>query len=243
VRLHIEFCLPYLPKESGQGRGNSGVFLQGAYEVQVLDSFGCEGHWRECGALYKVSPAKVNACLPPGQWQTYDVEFRAARFDGEGKLLAPPRISVSQNGIAIHADTVLAERTQHAKAGRDQPAVSGPGPIVLQDHGNPVRFRHVWVRELGAAARRPEFYLADKVLNGYVGQYEVNRDWMVDVTRQEGCLQFAWAGEPFRVFASSPNRFFAKTTDLQVEFKTENGEDVAYFSVGEEGGMRARKRK
>jgi hypothetical protein len=243
-QLHLEFASPAKAEGSSQGRGNSGLFFgMTRYEIQILDSYQnatyADG---SCASIYNQYPPLANASRPPGEWQSYDVLWIAPRFDAEGRLTSPAQVTLFHNGVLAHHNAVLIGNTGWVTRG---PYRAHPEklPVALQDHGNPVRFRHVWVRELGAAARRPEFYLADKVLNGYVGQYEVNRDWMVDVTRQEGCLQFAWAGEPFRVFASSPNRFFAKTTDLQVEFKTENGEDVAYFSVGEEGGMRARKRK
>lgn len=144
VRLHVEFRLPYQPERGGQGRANSGVFLQEAYEVQVLDSFGSDGLWRECGALYKVSPPKVNACLPPGQWQTYDITFRAARFDARGRVTSYPTMSVKHNGIPIHTNQILRERTQNTQAGREKPPVSHPSPISLQDHGHPIQFRNVW---------------------------------------------------------------------------------------------------
>ncbi len=148
VRLHIEFLIPYNPKGSGQGRGNSGVFLQDTFEVQVLDSFGSDGLWNECGALYKVSPPRVNASLPPGQWQTYDIEFRTARFDEDGRISSHPKITVLHNGIPIHTAFEMQERTAHTLDQRRLAPPSTPGPILLQDHGNPVRFRNIWVQPL-----------------------------------------------------------------------------------------------
>ncbi len=147
-RLHLEFKLPYEPGKGGQGRGNSGVFIQGEYEVQILDSYGSAGMWDECGALYKVWPPKVNACAPPGVWQTYDVEFRTARFGDDGKLTAPPVITVYQNGIPIHKNAELHEITQFTWAGRNREHQKDPGPIILQDHGHPVQFRNIWVAPL-----------------------------------------------------------------------------------------------
>jgi hypothetical protein len=148
VRLHIEFLIPYDPKSSGQGRGNSGVFLQDTYEVQILDSFGSEGLWDECGALYKASPPRVNASLPPGQWQTYDIEFRAARFGPDGEVTAYPLMTVLHNGIPIHTTFELREQAARALKNRFQPPPATPPPSMLQDHGNPVRFRNIWAQPL-----------------------------------------------------------------------------------------------
>jgi hypothetical protein len=148
VRLHIEFLVPYTPERNGQRRGNSGVFLQDTYEVQVLDSFGADGLWNECGALYKVSPPRVNASLPPGQWQTYDIEFRTARFDEDGRISSHPKITVLHNGIPIHTAFEMQERTAHTLDQRRLTPPATPGPILLQDHGNPVRFRNIWVQPL-----------------------------------------------------------------------------------------------
>ncbi len=147
-RLHIEFRLPYQPQDRGQGRGNSGIYLQGRYEVQMLDSFGLEGKDNECGGIYSVSAPKLNMCYPPLTWQTYDIDFTAAKYDEDGKLTSNPRITVRHNGEVIHKDLELpGERNTTAapvKAG------SEPGPVYLQDHGNPVRYRNIWVVETDA---------------------------------------------------------------------------------------------
>jgi hypothetical protein len=141
-RVHIEFRLPYMPEDRGQARGNSGIYLQGRYEVQMLDSFGLEGKNNECGGLYELKDPDVNMCLPPLAWQTYDIAYTAARYDGD-KVVAPPRITVEHNGVVIHQDVELpADRGTRAAPVKPGPE---PGPIYLQDHGNPVRYRNIWV--------------------------------------------------------------------------------------------------
>ena len=144
-KLHIEFRLPYKPAARGQGRGNSGAYMQGRYEVQVLDSFGLEGKHNECGGIYSIKDPDVNMCLPPLSWQTYDVDFTAAKFDASGKKVKDAHMTVRHNGVVIHKDVKLPKRTTAApvREGKD------PGPLYLQSHGNPVRFRNIWIVETG----------------------------------------------------------------------------------------------
>jgi hypothetical protein len=142
-QLHLEFRLAYQPEDRGQGRSNSGLYVQGRYEVQILDSFGLEGKHNECGGIYSVKDPDVNMCLPPLSWQTYDIDFTAARYDDQGILTADPKITVRHNGVAIHQDVVLpGERSTTAA-----PVGPGPelGPVYLQNHGCPLRFRNIWV--------------------------------------------------------------------------------------------------
>lgn len=147
-RLHIEFRLPYQPFATGQARGNSGVYLQSRYEVQILDSFGLEGLFNECGSLYRQRPPDINACLPPLVWQTYDIDFRSPRFDAEGRKTDNGRITVWLNGMFVHHDVEVLTKTG---AGKDEgPA---PFPTKLQDHGNPVVFRNFWILPLDDDAR------------------------------------------------------------------------------------------
>lgn len=152
-RLHGEFRLPYKPQARGQDRGNSGFYLQGRYEVQVLDSFGLEGVENECAALYKTRRPNVNMCLPPLQWQTYDLEFHAPSFDAAGTKTQDMRISVWHNGIPVHLNQPIAGKT-----GAGKPEAPNALPIKLQDHANPVVFRNLWLVDLsqpGAAERAP----------------------------------------------------------------------------------------
>jgi hypothetical protein len=138
--LHIEFRTPFMPKARGQGRGNSGVYLQTRYEVQVLDSYGLEGRNNECGGIYSVSAPTVNACYPPGQWQTYDIEFKAPRFDKDGKKVDDARITVRHNGVLIQEDVSLKGVTTAGMGGE----LKEPRGLLLQDHGNPVQYRNIW---------------------------------------------------------------------------------------------------
>ncbi len=141
-QLHLEFRTPYKPYARGQARGNSGVYHQGRYETQVLDSFGLEGRMNECGGIYSIARPRINMCLPPLTWQTYDVDFTAARFDANDKVLAPAKITVWLNGIIIHQDQELPKTTTAAPIGRITPE---PGPIFIQHHGNPVYYRNIWI--------------------------------------------------------------------------------------------------
>ncbi len=147
-QLHVEWMAPLPAKGEGQGRGNSGVFLMGLYEVQVLDSYDNTTYADGMAAsLYGQFPPDVNACRPPGEWQTYDIVFRRPRFDKEGGLLSPARMTVFHNGILVHDCRVLTGPTAH-KARPPYKAHADRLPISLQDHGDPVRFRNIWVRDL-----------------------------------------------------------------------------------------------
>jgi len=140
-KLHVEFRVPYEPKNSGQGRGNSGVYVQGRYEVQVLDSYGLESKNNDCGSIYEVAAPKVNACKAPTIWQAYDIEFTAPVFK-DGKKVEPAKMTVEHNGVKIHDNvSIPVDNTRAGMAG--DPAM--PGPIMLQDHGNPVQYRNLWL--------------------------------------------------------------------------------------------------
>ena len=142
-RLHGEFMLPYKPLARGQDRGNSGFYLQGRYEVQVLDSFGLEGIENECGSLYRTKRPDTNMCLPPLQWQSYDIDFTSAKFNAAGKKTSNMRITVWHNGVVIHDAASIPNKTG---AG----TVEGPTPlpIKLQEHGNPVVYRNIWLIDM-----------------------------------------------------------------------------------------------
>ncbi len=139
VKLHIEFMLSYMPQARGQGRSNSGVYLAGRHEIQVLDSFGLEGRDNECGGLYGVRRPGVNMCLPPLAWQTYDIEYRLAEGGSGAKMTA------FHNGVKIQDDVEFRKKTTAAP---DNEPAENPGPLHLQDHGNPVLYRNIWAVEL-----------------------------------------------------------------------------------------------
>ena len=143
-KLHLEFRTPYKPLARGQGRGNSGVYFGGRWETQVLDSFALDGKMNECGGIYSIAEPDVNACLPPLTWQTYDVDFTAAKFDENGKRTAWPRMTVQLNGVTIHESRELPKDNTTAAPGKGA-LKDEPLPIYLQDHGNPVVFRNIWI--------------------------------------------------------------------------------------------------
>ena len=151
--MHIEFRTPFQPKARGQRRGNSGVYHQGRYETQVLDSFGLQGKDNEAGGIYSVRDPDLNMCFPPLTWQTYDVEFTAARFDGEGKKTCDAKITARLNGEIVQRDVKVPNITPAAPNKES----AEPGPVYLQDHGNPVRYRNIWIvpRDADKDARRP----------------------------------------------------------------------------------------
>ncbi len=139
-KLHIEFRTPFRPLARGQARGNSGVYIQSRYELQVLDSFGLSGENNECGGIYTVAKPSVNMCYPPLSWQSYDIDFTAAKYDEAGKKIQNARATIKQNGVTIHDQVDLKDGTPGREPERN--TVAG---IYLQGHGNPVVYRNIWV--------------------------------------------------------------------------------------------------
>ena len=149
LHAHVEFRTPFTPGGRGQFRGNSGVYLQDRYEVQVLDSFGLPEKDNDCGGIYQVSPPLVNMSYPPLRWQTYDIDFKAARFDADGEKIENARITVRHNGVLIQDDVELPDSTGGGDAEEDT-----PGPLYLQNHFDPVVYRNVWVVDQDASANK-----------------------------------------------------------------------------------------
>ena len=140
IRVHVEF------RTAETGHGNSGVYLQGRYEVQIYNSFGvAKPQLVDCGSIYDVAPPKQNASKPPGAWQSFDIDFYPPRFEG-GRKVAPARMTVVHNGVKVHDNQEIKVDNTTAGMGGDPKT---PGPIMLQDHGDPVQFRYVWVQALG----------------------------------------------------------------------------------------------
>jgi hypothetical protein len=229
-QLHVEWATPVPGEGKGQGRGNSGVFLgMDRYEVQVLDSYQSNTYADGSAAsIYGQYPPLVNASLPPGQWQTYDILYTAPRFAADGKLKSPVRLTVFHNGVLVQNNVELSGPTTWL----ERPSYSAhpeKQPISLQDHGNPVRYRNIWLRELGNPGKS-EFNLPLALLDSYTGKYD-----NLQITRQDFQLVVNVAGPKILLFAESPTRFFAKTTDLQIEFPTDSKgkPDRLTWSVGE----------
>lgn len=146
-QLHLEFRTPAVVESEGQGRGNSGVFLQSRYEVQVLDSYNNRTYSNgQAGSIYKQYMPLVNACRPPGEWQTYDIIYTAPRFNADGIRVSPGRLTVIQNGVLIQNNVEIRGTTEYIGLPKNIPHEKAP--LFLQDHSNPVSYRNIWIREL-----------------------------------------------------------------------------------------------
>lgn len=144
-KLHVEFRIPYQPGKKGQADGNSGIYVQGRYEIQVLNAYHNETYKDGmCGAIYTIEPPSQNVAKAPTVWQAYDIEFKAPKFEN-GKKVEPGTMTVFWNGVKVHDNTKLTKDNTTAGRGGDP---SKPGPLMLQDHGNPVQFRNIWVQQL-----------------------------------------------------------------------------------------------
>jgi hypothetical protein len=228
VQLHVEWATPVPPHGKSQGRGNSGVFLMGLYEVQVLDSYQNDTYPDgQAGAVYGQYPPLVNACRPPGEWQAYDIVFRRPRFRPDGELVSPARITVIQNGILIQDGVEPWGPTAWLQA-QPYTAHADKLPLGLQDHGNPVRYRNIWLRELpeGPTALptpdpRPVVNLPLAQLERYVGRYEVEGGGRYTVARQGRMLLFGISGRALELVPHSDRAFSLRWTAGNVDFGVE----------------------
>ncbi len=220
IQLHIEWAAPVPAEGTGQDRGNSGIFLMGLYEVQVLDSYRnttyADG---QAAAVYGQYPPLVNASLPPGEWQAYDIVFHRPRFNASGGLEAPARVTVLHNGVLVQDDVALWGVTLWLQSLPYRPHADRL-PLALQDHGHPVRFRNIWVRELHdrpappPADDPPPITLSVDVLDRYTGQYG---NWTV--SREGETLRMHFFGPlALELEALSQTHFVLKHTAGSVDF-------------------------
>ena len=241
IQLHVEWSAPLPARGSGQGCGNSGIFFMGLYEIQILDSFENETYADgQAASLYGQHPPLVNACLPPGEWQTYDILFRHPRFHPDGTLAGPARLTAFHNGILVQDDVEFQGPTTWLQV---MPYTFHPDrlPLSIQDHGNPVRFRNIWVRELAETRQPgpeqperllPTVSLTAKALEGYVGCFKSNPNSRssYDVFSDGSQLHILYGRERSRVdlVANSPEKFSFRWTAGHVEFALdENGKAQA----------------
>ncbi len=233
-QLHVEWAAPTPAHGESQGRGNSGVFFGlGRYEIQVLDSYQSKTYADgAAAAIYGQYPPLVNAALPPGQWQVYDAVWTAPRFDADGKLASKARLTVFHNGVLVQNNVELTGPT--GWVGRvPYPTHPLRSPIAFQDHGNPVRYRNVWVRELGQP-RHKEITIPDATAASYVGDYGSAKTQQVKVTRlTDNLLELHFASVDSVLHAESPTHFYTtETTDVQCDF-IDGGKKLS-ITVGED---------
>ena len=241
VQLHIEWAAPVPARGNSQGRGNSGVYLMGLYEVQVLDSYQNDTYPDgQAAAIYGQYPPLVNACRPPGEWQTYDIVFRRPRFRPDGALVSPARVTVIHNGILVQDAVEPWGPTAWLQA-LPYTAHADKLPLAFQDHGNPVRYRNIWLRELPEttepgppADARPVVNLPLASLDRYVGKYRVAEEGgpTYTVTRRERRLycDFQYNGQPLELVPHSEREFSLRWTAGELVFDVKADGTVAGFT-------------
>lgn len=244
-QLHVEFASPAKVKGNGQGRGNSGVFLMGDIEVQVLDSYQNDTYPDgSAGSIYGQYPPLVNASRKPGEWQSFDIIFRAPRFDKQGALTSPARITVFHNGVVIQDASEAYGPTswiQHRKYAKGKTK----GPISLQDHGNPVRYRNIWVRPLAKERARPEkqpptpVVVAEEDLKKLAGKYGA-----IPVDFENGKLYLKFSGAKLEMVPVSKSEFvFTKSAGKVVFTLNDQGEGIDLKMTLDAAGTRNGKKK
>jgi hypothetical protein len=240
-QLHIEWASPATVKGDGQGRGNSGVFLMGEFEVQVLDSFENKTYVDgSAGSIYGQYPPLVNACRKPGQWQSYDIIFKTPRFDESGELAEPAHITVLHNGVLIqnHAEAYGPTNWIQKKAYSKKTE----GPLGLQDHGNPVRYRNIWIRKLDqAASASPEYPAAVKLspeeLATYAGSYDGKMIELIDEV-----LEIRYLGSQMELVPQGDHTFGLRYSAGELKFSMEDGKPTSVTIQIDAAGTNAFKR-
>jgi hypothetical protein len=251
MQLHVEWAAPVPPRGTSQGRGNSGVFLMGLYEVQVLDSYQNDTYPDgQAAAIYGQYPPLVNASRPPGEWQSYDIAFRRPRFRPDGGLVSPARITVIHNGILVQ-DSV--EPWGPTAWLQHMPYTAHPDklPLAFQDHGNPVRYRNIWLRELPETPSpgppedpRPVVNLPLASLDRYVGKYKVAQEGqptIYAVSRRDRQLycDFQYNGQLLELVPHSERAFSLRWTAGDVDFDLKPDGSVSGLSFNLGGEKRA----
>jgi hypothetical protein len=235
MQLHVEWAAPSPPHGVGQDRGNSGLFLMGQFEIQVLDSYRAETYADgQAGAIYGQYPPLFNASRPPGQWQSYDIAFRRPRSDRAGKLLEPARITLFHNGILVQDNEEPFGATSWLEWEPYDASRGDRGPIALQDHDHPVRYRNIWLRELpdrpaptaADLARPKRIEVAPAILDRYAGRYLLNDkpDAPTATFAREGdhlTLSLPFRARALRLEPISETRFDMPATDGQFTFLTD----------------------
>ncbi len=248
IQLHVEWASPSPPGGTGQDRGNSGIFLMGLFELQVLDSYQADTYADgQAGAIYGQYPPLGNASRPPGEWQTYDIAFRRPRFDRDGKVTEGARITLVHNGILVQNNEELWGGTNWLEPAPYE-ARPDRGPIELQDHGHPVRFRNIWLRELPERTAPPAEYLAQRkivvlpadVLDQLTGQYAMGRRKdakPVTISRGDGHLLLKLASRPRPLVMQpiSATEFVLPHADARFTFQRDDQGRVTgvLFQVGD----------
>ncbi len=240
VQLHIEWAAPVRANGRGQGRGNSGVFLMGLYEVQVLDSYENDTYPDgQAAAIYGQYPPLVNACRPAGEWQSFDIVFRRARFHRDGTLAKAARITVLHNGVLVQDNVEIWGPTTWLQ---NRPYTSHPDklPLSLQDHGNPVRFRNIWLRELRewdesgplAVENATVASLPPRELEKFAGAYGTILGDFGTIELVDGQLRLHMkTGQVIELVPRSSSEFAMRYTAARLVFNTNEEGSVAGFTM------------
>lgn len=241
-QLHLEWASPEKVSGTSQGRGNSGVFLQGLFEVQILDSFDNETYADgQAGAIYGQFPPLVNVSRKPGEWQSYDIVFRRPHYSSAGELQQPARITVLHNGVLIQDHVEPVGPTSWIQFHNYSPTPEKL-PLTLQDHGNPVRFRNIWIRELPPAAVTPPTKPYDPVvvdlgkdqIDRIVGSYKRNGGGTWEISHKDGKLWFHTIAKPLEMIPHSEREFGLKYTagSIDLEYDQNNFPEKISFTMG-----------